>query len=395
VLYEDEDAANQASTNLTSQSTGVVLVLSRHVSNILTTRHPFPAATTRQACIFSVHDPGCDRTFRARKDLPMAAVPSGPARARRPATLRLLLPPFAIAAALLTAGTLVLMAATIDLVPFPARVHSRLALTTAVPATATFPATHVAPPEGTDRLLLSADHLVVPPAPCGLELARLTYRPGRGGTSRTPPGPWLLVVESGVLTVHLLDPGTAGHDGDPTHIVLGDRSLHAGDGLSVPRATTIVLANDGITPVVALAAGVFSNVGRTSAPGKIEWSRWDASWSPGATVQPLGGGWLIAPAPAPIALSLQRLSLLTGDQRPLRPPGAAILAVEMGTLTLVDDQGLIMQQSPDGPDEAVDPVRPATLLPGEGAFLQDRPEAILRNDGSASLEVVLLTAVAS
>ena len=83
-----------------------------------------------------------------------------------------------------------------------------------------------------------------------------------------------------------------------------------------------------------------------------------------------------------------------GAQLPLTPPGTAILSVEDGALTLLGEEGLMWRQSPDGPDDWIDPTRPATLLPRKGALLQDRPALTLRNDGSAPLLRLLTVATA-
>jgi hypothetical protein len=195
--------------------------------------------------------------------------------------------------------------------------------------------------------------------------------------------------------VHLGDSGTLWRGDTPPHTVQGPLVLHAGDGLGLPTTMTAHFHNDGTVPVVALAAGVFANVGRTSAPGKVESVRWDAAWSPGATIQPLGGGWLIAPPTGPSTITLQRLSLAMGAQLPVSSPGAAILSVETGALTLLGDEGLMRRQTPNGPDAWIDPAHLVTLLPGEGVLLQDQPEVTLRNDSSAPLLVLLLTVVAS
>jgi hypothetical protein len=322
----------------------------------------------------------------------MAAVPSGPVGALRGALLRIVLPPLAIAAALLTAGTLVLLAATIDLIPAPAAggEGSPPATAASLPSAAATPPLDVAV-----RPLARAAPQVMPPAPCGLELARLTYFPDHGGAPQTLPGPWLLAVESGALTVHLEGAGTLWRGEDPPQAAQGALVLHAGDALDLPTNMTVHVHNAGTAPAVALAAGVFANVGRTTARGRIDSVLWDTSWSPGATVKPLGGGWLIAPPTGATTITLQRLSLAMGAQMPLRPPGAAILAVETGALTLRGEQGLLWRQTVGGPDDWIDPAYPATLLPGEGALLQNRPEVTLRNDGSAPLLVLLLTVDAS
>jgi hypothetical protein len=229
------------------------------------------------------------------------------------------------------------------------------------------------------------------PAPVIVELARLTYAPKSGGMSQTPPGPSFLVVESGALAVQLRGMGTLVRSEVSAHVVHGGFTLHGGDGLVLPETTTASFHNGGPTPVVALVAGVFSTLAPTFIPGKTESSRWDASWSPGATVQPLGGGWLVDPPTGPAAIDLKRLSFQSGALVPLTSPGAAVLSVEAGALTLLAGQGLIWQQSPAGPDGWVPPASAATLLPGDGVLLQDRPQVTIRNDGTGPLLLLVLT----
>lgn len=321
----------------------------------------------------------------------MVAVPPGPTGARRGALLRIVLPPLVITAALLSAATLLLLAATIDPVPLPAVVGPRRTPTMAAHATPQFADANAPRLAVAVQSLAQATHQVMPPAPCGIELARLTYLPDHGGAPQTLPGPWLLIVESGALTVHLEGAGTLWRGGTLPQAVQSPLVLHAGDGLGLPASVTAHVHNAGTVPAVALAAGAFHTVGPAKPPGNGDPVRWDAAWSPGATVQPLGGGWLMAPPTGPTTITLQRLSLAMGAQLSLSPPGAAILAVESGALTLRGDQGLLWRQTAGGPDAWIDPAYPATLLPREGVLLQDQPKVTLRNDGSAPLLVVLLT----
>jgi hypothetical protein len=112
-------------------------------------------------------------------------------------------------------------------------------------------------------------------------------------------------------------------------------------------------------------------------------------------VQPLAGGWLVDAAGGPTAIEVRRLSLGPAGEIPLTSPGAVVLAVEAGTLTLAVDQALVWRQPPIGPDEWIAPASEATLLAGDGALLQDRPSVTLRNDGSGPLLLLLLTVTAN
>ena len=308
---------------------------------------------------------------------------------------RALIPPLTIALALLTAGTLLVTAVAIvppplvDAVPSPAS-------PTAATATSS-PATDAVPLAMDTNTLVVSSGATLPPPPVVVDLARLTYAPGSGGSSRALPGQLLLAVESGTLTVHLDGAGQLLQQDQPAVRAQGRLTLDAGDGLVLPAATAAAFRNEESVPVVALGVGLFpAAVARGPASvglpqGHTAPARWADDASPGASAQPLAGGWLVDSAGGPVAVELRRMSLPPQGKAAWSGDGAAVLAVETGALTLTVGQGLAWQQPPDGPDAWIAPASAATLLPGDGALLQDRPRITLRNDGSGPLLLLMLT----
>jgi len=298
----------------------------------------------------------------------------------RQVTPRALIPPLTIFLTAVTALALVLTAAaitpppTIDMVASPP--HA------AVSAAAL--------PEASTSLARITE-LVLPPPPVVIDLARLLYAPGADGPSHALSGPLLLVVESGSLTAHLAGSGQLVHADRTAEAAEGTLSLRVGDNLVLPAATPAAFHNGGDVPVIALVAGVFPAVAVASGLGRIGPARWADAWSPGATVQPLVGGWMLDLPSGPSTVALRRMSLRPGDGVPLTAPGPAILAVETGALTLVADQGMVWRQPPDGPDTLVGPDSQTTLLPDDGALLPGEAGVTLRNNGSSPLQLLVLT----
>jgi quercetin dioxygenase-like cupin family protein len=294
---------------------------------------------------------------------------------------RVLLPPLLISLAIVSAATLLLTAAAIAPPPLPRAV-----------AEAPLTAMAVATPRAEPAIMMLGQiaGVALPLTPAVIDLARLIYAPGAGGDRHALPGPLLLAVESGVLTVdlggtaQLLSPDQVGPVG------AGRFTLHAGDGLLLPLATSAAFSNGGSAPVVALAAGVFPTAPTSSKLGHGAPPHWAEDWSPGATVQLLAVGWLVDTTSGSAAIALRRLSLRPGEATPLTAPGSLVLAVETGALTLVLRQGLAWQH-PLGPDVWIAPGSDATLLPDNGALLQEGASVTLRNAGSGPVLVLALT----
>jgi hypothetical protein len=320
---------------------------------------------------------------------------TGASRDLRQSTLRVVLPPLAITAGLLTAATLLLIAATIVPPPLPAAVASQSALTEDAGSLPSPISDTDAPLQDITTTQLAPNaQVTLPPVPCVVELTRLTYVPGSDGASPRLPGPLLLTIESGALTMQLRGVGTLLHADEPARVVEGDLTLHVSDGLVLPSGTVFAFHNGGTTPVVALVAGVFSTAKPVRTPARTVSAQWDQSWSPGAIVQPLASGWLIDPPTGPTTFELRRLNLQPGANTPLSSPGAMILSVEAGALTLLSSQGLVWQQSLAVSNGWIDQENPATLLPSEGALLQDRPTVTLGNESSGPLLLLVLTVAA-
>jgi hypothetical protein len=248
----------------------------------------------------------------------MSAVPKcRPMEPRHP-FVRALLPPLTIALAVVSASALLLTAAAI--VPPP--------LTGAA-----MPPTPRATMTGTPRLdaeltaLVRTVNIELPPAPAVVDLARLSYAPDEGGQGPALPGPFLVVVESGLLAVHLDGAGQVLRAAQPTVAAPEpELVLRPGDGLVLPTATTAAFRNAGSAPVIALAAGIFPSGVSARKFGRVGLAAWGEHWSPGASVQSLAGGWLVHPASGSAAMALQRLSLPAGASLPLTAPGPLDLA---------------------------------------------------------------------
>jgi hypothetical protein len=312
---------------------------------------------------------------------------------------RALIPPLTVALALVTAVALLLTAVTI--VPPPL---NEAAASLPLPSTAASPssptaAADISLPRANTALLIRSARAVLPPPPMVLDLARLTYAPGSDGTSRALPGLLLLAVEAGTLTVQLDGAGELTH-ADYTETVHGTLILNAGDGLALYPATSAAFRNNGAMPVLAFAAGIFPATAVQSGPvpagppqSQAQSARWPENALAGAVVHPLAGGWLVDPPPRSATVELRRLSLPPNGSMPMIAPGAAVLSVEAGALSLAAEQGLIWRQPPDGPDEWVAPASEATLLPNDAAILQEAARVTLRNAGSGPLLVLSLTIV--
>jgi hypothetical protein len=302
--------------------------------------------------------------------------------AARGPMVRALMPPLTIALSLLTAAALVLTAAAITPPPVPA----------AVPAAAR--AADAATPSAgsSDSELLHRAPLALPPTAGAFDLARLIYAPHVAGPGRRLPGPVLLVVESGALTVHVEGFGHLSRPQQPPRTVRGAILVRAGDGLTLPTATTVAVDNAGSVPAVALAASVFPAVATTRPPGRSGPARWGLDWASGATVQPLGGVGLVKPDVEPsITIALHRLSLAPVDTVPVTATGEMVLAVEAGTLELETVAGMVWRQTPSGTNDWLELGRRVTLLPADGALVHANASVTLRNAGSGPVLALVVT----
>ena len=301
---------------------------------------------------------------------------------KRYAARGVLLPPLLIGLAIVSAASLLLTAAAIAPPPLPAAVAGP-----APPATPRD--TPFARP--TITILGQTAGMALPLTSSVVDLARLIYAPGAGGSRRALPGPLLLLVESGALTVDLGGAAQLINADRMTPVAAGRYTLRSGDGLALPLAISATFANDGTAPAVALAAGVFPAAGAVIVMERSGPARWASDWSPGATVDPLVGGWVVDATPASAFIALRRLSLPVGGSAPLAVRGPAVLATEAGVLSMVALRGVVWRQPPSDPAEWIDTDRETTLTPSDGALLGDDADVTLRNAGSGPALALVLT----
>jgi hypothetical protein len=305
---------------------------------------------------------------------------------------------------LTTAGALLLTALTLE--PFPPSAALPAEPPTAARVPPSIAPRAVGPPTARRVTLARSAPIVLPPSPLLLAFARLTYRPGDGGSSQALPGPLLLVVDSGALAAHLATPGRLQRATDADAAgggeCRGDCRLTVGDSLLLPSMTTATFQNVGMPPAVVWAVTVAPTAmaspefARTRvALGRADPPRWDPTWLPRAEVTPLAGGWAIDLNGTAVTLTLARLSLEPGAQEALLAIGTQALTVETGALTLTTEHGLVWLQHPGEGDDWLGSDTPATLLNGEGALLQAGASARLRNDGGGPLQLVALTVAAA
>lgn len=253
------------------------------------------------------------------------------------------------------------------------------------------------PPSALAGALARNAPIALPPPPLVLAMARLTYRPGATGIRQTMPGPLLLVVEAGALVVRLETPGRLHWAGDADPSALGDClgacRLGVGDSVLLPAGTPAAIANGGSAPAVVVAAAVLPAAMTSAGFGRAAQRRWDAAWSPGASVTPLAGGWAAGLAASAARLTLERRTLGPGVETALAGGGVQALAVETGALTLTAEQGRVWRQQPAQPDAWLGPGTAATVLVGESALVQAGGRLRLRNDGSGPLQLLVLTIV--
>ena len=87
--------------------------------------------------------------------------------------------------------------------------------------------------------------------PATLRVARLNVPPSDGLTLEAAPGPTVLLVAAGTLSIWYDDPVMVGPDGDVPVTV-----LHPGQRLVIAAGARYVVGNDGPTPAVALVVSV-------------------------------------------------------------------------------------------------------------------------------------------
>jgi len=212
-----------------------------------------------------------------------------------------------------------------------------------------------------------------PPAEANVGLARLTFAPGAHEPEAALPGPLLLAVEAGRLTVTAFGGATSTSGAAAATAVPegGVVELGPGDGLLLPPAAHYAVRNAGTSSAVALALALVPRGMSLPADDAI---RWLGAGSPDVVVQPLAGGVTTDLPIGAAEITLGRLMLHPGDALAADVPLApALLAVEAGVLTLAATTGA------------------TTLSAGQGTLPGFASYPNLRNAGDGPLVVLLVT----
>ncbi len=260
-----------------------------------------------------------------------------------------------------------------------------------------------------------------PPAPYRLGLVRLTLEPSAALTELSAGGPVVLLVESGILVVHVDQASRvqgAGQAGDPGHDEIsaaGDIVLSPGERIAIGANTGYALRNTGNEAAVFLSAAALAGDGGPTNrwlrarpldeilfdPGEPELVAQTSSstpWPLGVQSELLVDG-VIKTRPAESAtLELTRLTLSPNAALPVHEiPEAELLVVETGSafVDLVAGDGAIRPRPhalqltvwSQGGKSARDP----TITPGGAVVLQPGSFSGVRNVGDEPLALLILT----
>lgn len=226
------------------------------------------------------------------------------------------------------------------------------------------------------------------PAETTVELARWIFGAGARDVDRVDPGPALLAVEAGTLTVRVDGRASvirvAGWDTrrSPAPLAPGtDVTLAPGDQLLLPTGTAHAARNDGAKPAVVF--------GVVLVP---PWHGRSLFAESGVAVRTLSSGEATRLPSAPVVLALGRATLVPGAGLPAHAAtGPEVIAVEAGTLELTRTGAQVRIGRQDGKQMHLAPGQAATLGPGDAACRLPGSVGRLRNVGDGSLTFWLLT----
>ncbi len=285
-------------------------------------------------------------------------------------------------------------------------------------------------PEGiTSEPLLRATLASLPPSPAIIAMARFTYDPGASFSNVTIPGPGLMTLESGTLSVQiygeaeeeskeelaeeaeelaeLLTPATPG---TPKVEVLGPGifafTLHTGDQLVIPPDTRHEVRNEAGFAASLLAVAITPPAPEGGGPPWPPAGVAPQELPPGVTMQLLdvGYGADTAVPSGQAQITLTRLTLAPGAGLPAHEAiGPELLAIEAGTLGLTSGReeqrvvrGGLAEELP-GTAQAGGTATPATestLTAGGATLVQPGATGAIQNIGHDPLVVLLLTLTA-
>lgn len=299
---------------------------------------------------------------------------------------RSVIPLVTIALLLVTAGALLLGAAT--LVPAP-----RIVSVTPPPVL------DINNRSGASRdtTVIQSVEVMPPPAAEAIDLVRIIVEAGSRGVDPLEANVRFLTVESGTLTLDLDGPAHLVATGQPPIQVEGRLRLEMDDGLVWPETTAVTWSNVTRDPVVLLAVGIFpaaesyAPVGIAQDEGETPAMRWTSMIPPGSTLQPLASGWWDSMPAGTLDITLWRGHIPPRTETSGAVMGEVMVVIEAGTASLRIEDGSGWRPSPEQDDQPIIATRAATLLPGDGAILFTSSCVHVRNTGSSPLLLLGLT----
>jgi mannose-6-phosphate isomerase-like protein (cupin superfamily) len=226
-------------------------------------------------------------------------------------------------------------------------------------------------------------------------LARLSYAPFAQSAEHVPPGPLLLSVESGSLTVALQGRGRpaaerADRSGSGGTFDARSTELRAGESLVVPARTGLVVRNPGSEEAGVLAAAIVpaSATSWTDAAGDGASSQppawWPVSSAPGSRLTPLATSAATGLGVGEVEVGIGRVTLAPAAHlSPVDVSAPVRLAVEEGILGLALADGPLRAETSGWCEKR--------LLTGQQWLVPAGTRPMLRNAGTDPLVVLILT----
>jgi mannose-6-phosphate isomerase-like protein (cupin superfamily) len=244
----------------------------------------------------------------------------------------------------------------------------------------------------------------LPGAPAAIEMNRATLPPGAHLAALFGPGPEMLVVEAGTVTVRVAGSAQVSRSGGSA-LLEGDIDLVPGELVVVPTGTPFSIENSGQVSAVLLEVAMRSTVERSPENDGLDASALSAASPAGAiAVQPLAAGTAAEMPAGPATVAVTVLTLAPDAEVAGHEfAGAELLAVQSGRLDLTVSVGTGHLRRAGGVDVLAAPDSPAFgsealgqtgfLAAGESAFLPLGAGYRLHNPETVPLVMVVARVV--
>jgi hypothetical protein len=267
----------------------------------------------------------------------------------------------------------------------------------------------------------------LPAPPAILALVRMTINPGVQFTDLSVPGPTVLLVETGTLTVDMSGEtdedeqleqlegfverapanGTPTPTSDPVQIAsvgIFRITLQAGDRLLIPSDWPHAMRNDTGTPISILAAAVTPPEPATGGPAWPPAGAWPPGLPDGVKVRSLDAGYRAVtdlPRTDATEILVERVTLQSGTSLALGPGAPHLLTVENGVLSVQCAAACPARHKDSTSTVPASPSPVATganggtvtLASGESVLIPDAVQATISTDAGSGTGPVSLISV--